>query len=207
MLANKSLVAILVALLFFVTILGNFVYSLNSFTYYSEFDKLDVNQTIAGNVVDFVQGRATLLEDFNSREATHLENVRSLFSITKRLYYASLFVLIILLLYLFKSNKFKQTLPHALLFSGVISLLLLLLIFLLSLNFADFFNNLHRPLFASGSWIFPKDSLLITSFPQQFFEDFTRSLLRLVFVNSALFIGIGLFMRKKFKQQNLNSSK
>ena len=200
MLANKSLVAILIALLFLVTILGNFIYALNSFAYYSEFDKLDINETAAGNVVDFVQGRATLLEDFNSREAAHLEDVRSLFTIAKRFYYTSLFVLIVMLLYLFKSNKFKQTLPHALLFSGVISLLLLAIVFLLSLNFADLFNNLHRPLFTSGSWIFPEDSLLITSFPQQFFEDFARNLFRLILINSVLFIGIGLFIRKKFKQ-------
>ena len=77
MLANKSLVAILIALLFLVTILGNFIYALNSFAYYSEFDKLDINETAAGNVVDFVQGRATLLEDFNSREAAHLEDVEA----------------------------------------------------------------------------------------------------------------------------------
>ena len=207
MLTNKSLVAILIALLVLVTLLGNFVYSLNSFGYSSEFNKLDINETTAGNVVEFVQGRAALLEDFNSREATHLKDVRSIFTIAKRLYHVFLVGLVVMLLYLFKSNKFKQTLPHALLYSGVITLVLLLLIFLLSLNFTDFFNNIHKPFFASGSWIFPEDSLLITSFPQQFFEDFARNLFRLIFVNSALFMGIGLFMRKRFKQQNLNSSK
>ncbi len=193
-----STAAVFVIVIFF----GNFVFLLNNHDYTSEFQKLKVNETIANNVVDFVNGKSTLSSEFNSRESSHLEDVKNLFTAIKRFYYISSLILLIMSIYLFTIKKFNQIIPKSLIVSGAASLLLLFIIFLLSFSFTEIFNLIHKPFFASNTWIFPADSLLITTFPEQFFKDFAKNLFLLIFVNSAVFLGIGLFIRKKFKQRN-----
>ncbi len=186
--------AILVALIF----LGNFVFLLNNGSFYSsEFSKLGVNATAALNVVSFVNGKSSLGSGFNYAESSHLEDVKRVLKAVKRLYYAVIILLAAAVIYLFRAGKFLKLMPKIFVSSGAVSLLLLLMLFLLSLNFNAFFGVLHKPFFASGTWLFPADSLLISLFPEQFFSDFARNFLLLVLVNSSAFLIIGLFVRKK----------
>ncbi len=186
--------AILVALIF----LGNFVFLLNNTSFYSsEFSKLGVNATAASNVVSFVNGKAPLSSSFNYAESSHLGDVKRVLTSVKRLYYGAIILLASAIIYLFRTGKFLRLMPKIFAVSGLVSLILLLLLFLLSLSFSAFFGVLHKPFFASGTWLFPADSLLIGLFPERFFSDFARNLLLLVLVNSSAFLIIGLFVRKK----------
>ena len=185
--------------------LGNFVFLLGNQGFHSsQFQRFGVNETIATNVVLFVNGKSALSSEFNPAESSHLEDVKSLFSMIKKVYYLSILSLAVIILYLLKSGKFNHLMPKALVYSGMVSLLLLLITFLSSLNFTTFFTILHKPFFASNTWLFPSDSILITMFPQQFFQGFARMLFLLVLINSSVLLGIGLFVRKKFKQGHLN---
>jgi len=199
---SKVITVFLTATLFTVIILGAFSFSLSKYNYSSEYKKLGINETTANNVVNFVTGKSTLSDDFNSRETSHLVSVKRLFTNVKRLYFLSLLMLALLVVYLLKKGRLKQRIHSSLLWSAIFSLSLLLLIFLASANFDVFFNNVHKPFFDADTWLFPADSLLIQTFPQQFFQDFSVFLFGVVFINSAIFLAIGLFIRKKFKQQN-----
>ena len=200
---SRNKIVLLILTLAFVSIifLGNFTLSLNNYAYSAEFEKLGVNETVASSAVSFVQGSSELGPYFNEKETSHLQDVRGVFTAVKRTYYFFLLALGVSLAYAFRTGKFRKAVPLSMTLSGGISLLLLVVIFMVSLNFSSFFSAIHRPFFESGTWIFPPDSVLIKSFPERFFQDFTGTLFRRVFFNSALFFGIGLFIRKKFKQQ------
>lgn len=191
--------AILVALIFF----GNFVFLLNNNGFYSsEFSKLGVNATAASNVVSFVNGKSSLSGKFGYDESSHLEDVKSLLTSVKHLYHAAIVLLAAAVIYLFRTRKFLKLMPKIFVISGAVSLLLLLVLFLLSLNFSTLFGILHKPFFASGTWLFPADSLLIQLFPEQFFSDFARTFFLLLLVNSSAFLIIGLFIKKRLKDKS-----
>ncbi len=188
--------AVLVALIF----LGNFVFLLNSSSFYSsEFQKLGVNATSASGVMSFVIGKSTLSSEFNHDESLHLDDVKRVLTAVKRLYYAAIIFLAAAVIYLFRIKKFMQIMPKIFVISGAVSLIMLLVIFLASLNFDYFFGIIHRPFFASGTWLFPADSRLIQLFPQKFFHDFAKTFFLIVLVNSSAFLIIGLFVRKKLR--------
>ncbi len=198
---KKLLVAVsatLVALIF----LGNFVFLLNSSFHSSEYSKLGVNATAASGVMRFVNGKSTLGAEFNAEESSHLEDVRRVLMSVKRLYYGAIVILASAAIYLLSKRRFVQLMPKAFIIAGAASLLLLLLLFLFSLNFDSFFSFIHKPFFSSGTWLFPADSLLISLFPQQFFNDFARMLFLLILLNSSAFLIIGLFVRKKLKNKS-----
>ncbi len=192
---------ILVALIF----LGNFVFLLNNSGFYSsEFSKLGVNATSASNVISFVNGKSPLGREFNAAESSHLEDVKNVLASVKRLYYAAVLLLAAFVIYLFSKKWFMQLMPKAFVISGAVSMLLLLVAFVASLNFDAFFSVLHKPFFASGTWLFPADSLVIQLFPEQFFSDFAKMFFLLILVNSSAFLIIGLFVRKMLKKRVLH---
>ena len=185
-----------------VIFLGNFVFLLNNDAFHkSKFEELGVDGTIAANVVNYVNGKTGLRQEFNAAEATHLKDVKNVFGTIWLAYYSSLILLALLITYLLVTDRFKQIIPASMALSGVISLLLLLLIFLFSLNFTGFFSAIHKPFFAPDTWLFPEDSLLVAAFPEKIFQSFAANLFRLIFISSAVFFGAGLYIRKKFKQQ------
>ena len=198
---DKFLLSLLVLSFMAIIFLGNFTFSLNNYNYPAKFEELGVNATVASSAVSFVQGKSELGSYFNEREASHLEDVRVIFVSVKRLYYFFLVVMLASIAYAFKTGTYRKAVPLSMAFSGGISLVLLVIIFLTSLNFSAFFSVIHQPFFESGAWLFPADSVLITSFPERFFQDFTGSLFSRIFLNSAIFFGIGFFIGKKFKQQ------
>ncbi|MBI2137014.1 DUF1461 domain-containing protein [Candidatus Woesearchaeota archaeon] len=198
---RKVFVAVLSFAFVVIMFLGNFVFLLgNSPFYSSEFNKLGVNSTAAFSVTGFVTGKAPLPPYFTNSESSHLKDVKSLFSGVRFAYYSAILLLGIAIALLVKRGLFSSVMPASLTASGAFSLLLLLVIFLSSINFSSFFSIIHRPFFASGSWVFPEDSLLVSLFPERFFHDFANNLFRLILVNAAVFLGIGLFIRKKFKR-------
>ena len=67
---------------------------------------------------------------------------------------------------------------RSVLFSAGIASAGILLMLVASLGFFQiFFAGMHQALFLEGTWVFPKNSLLIQLFPQQFFIDFAKEAL------------------------------
>ena len=197
---EKLFAWLLVLLLLIVTWSGNFVFLLNSERFHeNEFSKIGANASVGMSVVDYVRGRAPLTERFNERESSHLADVRSLFSKIKAAYYASLALMIGAAVFLFIQGRSASILPDAFFRSGLISLALIALLFLASLSFGSFFAAIHKPFFAGDTWLFPADSLLIQTFPQEFFRDFTGALTRSIFLNSAVFLFGGIFVKRRLR--------
>jgi integral membrane protein (TIGR01906 family) len=127
---------------------------------------------------------------FSSNEQTHLNNVWSLVHTLKIIGIASLVVLIGLIIRLSKLKDFKDNLRRILIYGSIITLALLAIIFLLSLNFPAFFEGFHRILFPQGNYTFPSSALLIRLFPEAFFQDYAKSMM----FNAAILSLIILFL-------------
>jgi integral membrane protein (TIGR01906 family) len=194
---------ILTALFVIIIIFGNLVFQLNSSGFYTaQSETLSTNASLTLATAQFIAGKAGLPEEFTEPEAAHLHDVRSLFLIIRYVYYTSLLLLLALGIILSRKKRFLAEMPRALFLSGSITLVVLAAALLLSLsNFSAVFNGIHAPFFQAGTWQFPQDSLLMTLFPESFFQSFTFSLFRLIFLNAALFFGFGIFISKKYKRR------
>ena len=200
---EKHAVLFLAAVLVAVVWLGNFVFFLNSTGFYdAEFEKLGVNETLAWNAVNYVSRGEELSGEFNEEETGHFEDVRALFSRIKMFYYFSLILMTGAAVYL--SMKMPHAVPKAFAVAGAASLALLGAAVLAGMNFEFFFDLVHKPFFEGDSYLFSEDSLIIRTFPMQFFEDAFRYLAVRVFVNSALFLGMGLIFVKYFRTLSKN---
>ncbi len=178
-------------------LLGNFVFLLNNSGFYSsEFSRLGVNATAASGVMSFVSGKSSLSEGFNWAESSHLEDVKRVLAAVRRVYYAAIILLAAAVIYLLRTGKLLELMPKTFILSGSVSLLLLLALFTASLSFSSSFSLLHKPFFASGTWLFPADSALINLFPEQFFRDFAKTFFLLALVNSSAFLIIGVIIKK-----------
>lgn len=98
--------------------------------------------------------------------------------------------------------KKKNILKKILLYSGILTIFIILLFFLLSLNFDFLFDNFHK-LFFAGNWMFPEESLLIQLFPFNFFKFFFFKILIDSFIISLILILISLLINKI---KNLNDT-
>ncbi|MBI4140012.1 DUF1461 domain-containing protein [Candidatus Woesearchaeota archaeon] len=104
---------------------------------------------------------------FSKEESSHISDVRKLF---KKIFVATYALLALWFLALL-SLRDKQLVKKSLRLGAVTSLIIVLIIFIASLiSFTSFFNAVHEPFFTEKSWIFTSDSLLITLYPESFFQ-------------------------------------
>ncbi len=76
------------------------------------------------------------------------------------------------------------------LYGGVLALVLAVLLAASTLaGFDSFWTAFHHVLFPQGDWMFPADSVLITLFPEAFFEGFATQVLLAIAAFSLLAIG------------------
>jgi Protein of unknown function (DUF1461) len=104
-----------------------------------------------------------LSDQFNNEEKSHFQDVKKLLA---------RFLCVMLLSTIYVYEYTKQTYFH------FISLNLFLFVFryILAYNFKSFWNIIHRPFFKSGTWMFPKDSLMIKCFPLHFWNKLVKNI-------------------------------
>ena len=147
-------------------------------------------EKLLGNLLQFIKGREALSSDFNEREVSHMHDVRAVIRGFLYVMYAMLILYIILLWIMIK--RFKVSIEKIMYLNaggGVLTILLLLFLYIATLNFSIVFDRFHTVFFNAESWVFPAQSLLIQLFPQQFFLDFTYTIVIRSMV-SALFLMI-----------------
>jgi integral membrane protein (TIGR01906 family) len=172
------------SLSFFLVFIDHGFYD-KSFSRYGAYDKLGV-EGVRNTIDDLIHyltqdfpGSETLsgLAIFTQKEMSHLSDVHTLFIWAKYLSIASAIgILVIALRFRAKGMLVKMGEKMAL-YGAIGASIALAAIFLLGLNFERLFTGFHHIFFPQGNWQFPADSLLITLFPEQFFQDFFMKML------------------------------
>jgi integral membrane protein (TIGR01906 family) len=127
---------------------------------------------------------------FEPEEKSHLEDVHSIIHTLKISSIAALVILILIIIRLSMLKDFLHNIKRMLIYGSAVTLVLLLVLFVLSLNFPAFFESFHKILFPQGNYAFPESYLLIKLFPEAFFNDYARKM----FFHSAIISLILLFL-------------
>jgi len=196
---NVMLIIIILTVPYLI-LFGNFLfYFYNEDFYYKQFEKNNVNvegkKNILDNLLNFFNGNEDL-DYFNENERLHLIDVKNLINKFITAFYIVLILDILLLIILFtRFRKFlKKNISKILLYSGSLTIFVMFIFLILSLNFDFLFDNFHR-LFFAGNWLFPEESLLIQLFPFEFFRDYFLKILTDSFLVSVIFVLIGLYTK------------
>lgn len=131
------------------------------------------------------------LDIFLAEEKAHLEDVRNAISWLKALGIAAVVLLACIIIRLSKLKDFKFNLIRIFFYGGISTLAVLVIIFLLSLNFTPFFEIFHQILFPQGNYTFSTNHLLVKMFPQGFFNDFAKKMFFHTGIMSLILIFLG----------------
>ena len=180
-------IVVFVILVPILIIIANFVIVLyDSPWYHEQFRQMGVyerNQdanALLENLQHFFSGDGELSSNLTAEEQSHMRDVRSVIRFAYVLLYITAIASILLLFYISKRGAKKVLLTVV--YGALATLVALVVLILLTLNFSASFVQFHTLFFQQGTWQFSEDSLLIRTFPEQFFFAFFRT----VIVNSAI---------------------
>lgn len=161
-----------------------------AFTHYSESQQ---------NVFNYLRGESELSDDFTLEERNHLNDVRLVMQNVRWIFVWLVVSSILLGAYLFK----KSALGHGFFWGGVAGIAGIGIIFIVQLfSFNAVFDLFHRPLFASGSWVFGADSLLIQTFPLDFFVRIAKKIFVCAIGVYLVLSGAGYFIKNSRMTKN-----
>lgn len=149
--------------------------------------------------IDFVQGKTAQLElNYTSMELSHLDDVRKVMSVFDAVFYGSLLLMLAGTIYGYK----RKLLPKMLFYGGIsiVSVMGLILLFAL-FSFNSSFTFFHKLFFPQGNWQFPMDSLLIQTFPGEFFVSISAVIFILAILIGIIFIVIGKSSQRWFQKE------
>ncbi|TKJ17041.1 hypothetical protein CEE44_00715 [Candidatus Woesearchaeota archaeon B3_Woes] len=168
----------------------NLIFDLEFYKNYSNVDGAD---DIHKSLLGFFRDENEVPGVFNSKEKSHLEDVKEVIRNFKRFFvFLSLFNITLLSLLLFYS---KEKLSKLLISSGVLSLVLP--VPFIMFNFYNLFIKFHLIFFPQGNWRFPIDSTIISLFPRQFFYDATLNIILNSMMFGVIFLLIGVFLSRR----------
>jgi integral membrane protein (TIGR01906 family) len=131
------------------------------------------------------------LNGFSAEEKSHLSDVRKNINAVKWIGVISLVLLIIGIIRLYTLKDFKSNLKRIFVYGSISTFAVLVILFVISLNFPSFFESFHKLLFPQGNYTFPVDYLLIKLFPEGFFKDFAREIFFHTLIMSLIFFFLG----------------
>jgi len=165
----KILLIILVPLIVYLMSFGILIYDSDFYTGLTEeYSSLDASQMNKDMVEYFKTGSISSgFNEFSAVELVHLEDVRVV--INKLIVLLMMLVVLFLVLLRFVEDK-----REVLFYGGVITVVIPV-IFLLPFDLL--FEKMHGVFFASGTWIFSADALLVNLYPVGFFFSFAKSII------------------------------
>lgn len=170
-------------------------YSYNQDFYMNEFEKYDIGKVttmsdedlsrVSEKLISYLKDEDMNLnikavikgeyrEVFGQREKQHMVDVKVLFIKGKRLRNISLGItLLAFVIILLVSNNRKRDIYRALLWSGIIPVLLMTILYiLLKIDFYRYFTYFHHIFFTNDLWLLnPETEVLIQMLPLEFFID------------------------------------
>lgn len=157
-----------------------------------EYSKIDSADDIHKSLLGFFRDENDVSSVFNSKEKSHLEDVKVVIR-NLRVFFIFLALVNITLLSLLLF--YKEQLSKVFISSGILSLVLPLpFIFF---NFHSLFVKFHLIFFPQGNWQFPIDSTIISLFPPLFFYDATFNIILNSMMFGVVFLVIGVFLSRR----------
>jgi integral membrane protein (TIGR01906 family) len=169
----KYFLIILIPLLLMLTNL-NFIIFHNS-------SSSEVNE----NIINYLKNKEDLKFNFTQEETIHMKDVKSLIS---KLNYIILILLLLIIIILIVN---KENISKQLIISGAIPIVLIVLLYFIDFN--SLFITLHKLLFTNNYWLLPSNSLLIQTYPQEFFMNISKRLSLNIIFSSLIITTIGIF--------------
>jgi len=136
---------------------------------------------VSDNLLNYFKGEE-LNFNYTEREIVHLEDVKNLMNILKIVLYILFFFILILL--------FNKDISNILIISGLITIGIVILLFLIDFSFL--FTKFHEILFTNDYWLLDKNTLLIKTYPLEFFIRFFKRLILNIIITSLMVISIGI---------------
>ncbi len=160
--------------------------------FYNNYSKIDGADDIHESLLGFFRDENEVPSIFNSKEKSHLEDVKGVIKNIKGFFvFLSLVNIVLLSLLLF----YKEKISKVFISSGILSLVLPLpFIFF---NFHNLFIKFHLIFFPQGNWQFPIDSTIISLFPPLFFYDATLNIILNSMMFGVIFLLIGVFLSRR----------
>ncbi|MBD3163870.1 TIGR01906 family membrane protein [Candidatus Woesearchaeota archaeon] len=178
--------------------------------YISEFEKYRINEkypdtdmgSYSTEVLCYLRGKNKFMPyeiPLNSKELSHMHDVKTLFSSYFLSFRAILALTIIITSYLlYKKADFSKILVYAGI-SSLISSVILLLFFSISFNMS--FTLFHKLFFEENSWVFHPEDSIVNIYPSGLFFDAAVRIFFLYAVFSFLLLAAGILI-KKLKAKN-----
>ena len=212
MLLNKLLKIIFIVSLILLIIISNFkLLALNFNFYKNEFSKLNVYEKIpdadkqALNLINYHNNKEELSNFFNDREKLHLQDVKNLFQKLSLIFYISLILSLILLIYFIYIKKYK-IIYSSFLIAGILTFILIILFLISVSNFDKAFTQFHLILFSNNLWqLNPETDNLVNLFPLQFFYDITKQIIIDTLISLFILIILALIIKFKLNKRFLNN--
>jgi len=145
------------------------------------------------NLLNYFKGEE-LKFNYTEKELVHLEDVKKLINMLEVILYI-LIILILLIIFFSKENMF--------IISGLITMGIILILFLFDFNFL--FTKFHEILFTNNYWLLESGTLLIKTYPIEFFIKFFKRLILNIIITSLILIGIGI-LKNVYTQHKSSTS-
>jgi integral membrane protein (TIGR01906 family) len=148
--------------------------------------------------------RATLPDGspaFDSRELTHMEDVRALYGAALRAQLVTLLLLVVLALALART-RLRDVVPRGLLAGALATLgVAVLAVPFILLGFDRFFTRFHEMFFEGDSWRFSNTDTLIRLYPERFWEDVSQLAAAITLAQAVLLAGLAWWWLRRTRRR------
>lgn len=149
--------------------------------------------------IDFLNDEKPLDLQYTSEEYSHLLDVKKVMRSVDIIFYFSMLIFTSIIT-LTRRNPTLQRKMFKI--GGITTTSFLLLLVILSIfAFNGLFTLFHQMFFPQGNWIFANDSLLITTFPIEFFIKIARNIFILSLISGTFLIYLS-FLKKSEKNDH-----
>ena len=142
------------------------------------------------NLINYFNGKEELNFNYTEVEVIHLNDVKFLINLSRIIVYA-LGILILLILII------DRDISGILIISGIITIGIIILLFLIDFNFL--FTKFHEILFMNDYWLLSNNTLLIQTYPMEFFISFFKRLILNIIITSLMLIGVGIYVHTQHR--------
>lgn len=216
----KSIIAVFLPLVILFTVLELYAYNLNF--YMSSYKKNNASQItgmdekdlkrVTIKIMDYLKNkednlkievhiRGELREAFGEREKLHMADVKKLFTNGYIIRNTGITLLVLAaIIILIKSQKPIKDMLTSLLYSGIFSFLIIVIIYILTkIDFDKYFTYFHEIFFNNDLWLLDPEELLIQLVPLEFFINITTRIIGWFLGIELLISSISFYLLKRNK--------